>query len=73
MKFKTISYQAVKNLGNYESERLEMTVELDDLEEHEPDVAALLLRQRVNSILNSPPELGVIGKPQEDPDTDTIF
>ena len=69
MKYKTITYQAVKNLGNYESERLEMTVELDDLEEHDPAVAALLLRQRVNSILNSPPA-GVIGKPQENPDDD---
>lgn len=29
MEVKTITYQKVKNLGNYESERLEMTVEVD--------------------------------------------
>ena len=68
MKYKTITYQAVRNLGNYESERLEMTVELDGSESHHSDVAAILLRQRVNSILNSPPS-GVMGKPQEDPDS----
>lgn len=72
MKYKTITYQAVKNLGNFESERLEMTVELDEKEEHDPTVAAIKLKQRVNSILDSPPA-GVIGKPQEDPDTDRIF
>lgn len=71
MKYKTITYQAVKNLGNYESERLEMTVVLDADEEHDPAVAALLLRQRVNSILNSPPP-GVTGKPAVDPDSATL-
>lgn len=30
MNIKTITYQRVKNLGNYESERMEMTIELDD-------------------------------------------
>jgi hypothetical protein len=30
MKFKTITYQRVKNLGNYESERIELTVELSE-------------------------------------------
>jgi hypothetical protein len=30
MKFKTITYQRVKNLGNYESERLELSVELNE-------------------------------------------
>lgn len=29
MKVKTITYQRVKNLGNYESERLELTAEVD--------------------------------------------
>lgn len=67
MKYKTITYQAVKNLGNYESERLEMTVELDGSEAISPGNAALLLRQLVNNILDSPPA-GVMGKPQEDPD-----
>jgi len=30
MKIKTITVQRVKNLGNYESERLEMTAEVPD-------------------------------------------
>lgn len=30
MKYKTITYQRVKNLGNYESKRLELTAELDE-------------------------------------------
>ena len=72
MKYKTITYQAVKNLGNYESERLEMTVELDEKEEHGPSVAAIKLKQRVNSILDSPPS-GVMGKPQEANDEDFKF
>lgn len=66
MKYQTITYQAVRNLGNYESERLEMTVELEGDDAISPDGAALLLRHRVNSILDSPPA-GVTGKPSEDP------
>ena len=30
MKIKTITYQRVKNLGNYESERIELSAELND-------------------------------------------
>lgn len=72
MKYKSITYQAVKNLGNYESHRLEITIELEDNEE--PTTAALALMRRVNSILDTPPS-GLMGKPQEDPDVDidTIF
>lgn len=40
MRIKTISYQRVKNLGNYESERLEMTAEVD-----EDEVASLAVAQ----------------------------
>ena len=50
MKIKTMSYQRVKNLGNYESERLEMFAELD--EDEDPDTVAVQLRLHVNSILD---------------------
>lgn len=33
MKIRTITYQRVHNLGNYESERLEMVADLEDDEE----------------------------------------
>lgn len=65
MKYKSITYQAVKNLGNYESHRLEMTVELEDNEDH--SAAALSLMRQVNSILDAPPH-GFTGKPTEDPE-----
>ncbi len=49
MKTKTVTYQRVKNLGNYESERLEMMAEVD---EHENDLdVAQQLRARVTSAL----------------------
>lgn len=64
MKYKIITYQAVKNLGNYESHRLEMTVELEDNEDQ--SAAALSLMRQVNSILDTPPHL--TGKPTEDPE-----
>jgi small-conductance mechanosensitive channel len=41
MKFKTITYQRVKNLGNYESERLELSVELDDDEDVDKAISKL--------------------------------
>ena len=66
MKFTTITYQAVKNRGNYESERLEMTALVEDGED--PHEAALKLRRQVNVWLEEPLRLG--GKPQEDPDDD---
>lgn len=51
MKYKTITYQRVKNLGNYESERLEMTVELGD--EDNVSESAQQLRQLVNNLLET--------------------
>ncbi|MBW4535507.1 MAG: hypothetical protein KME09_16345 [Pleurocapsa minor HA4230-MV1] len=41
MKFKTITYQRVKNLGNYESERLELSVELDENDDEAVAIASL--------------------------------
>jgi hypothetical protein len=49
MKFKTITYQRVKNLGNYESERIELSVELD--EEDFVDDAIALLKAKVEQAL----------------------
>ncbi len=65
MKITTISYQAVKNLGNYESERLEATAQLEEGEN--PDDVALKLRRWVNLTLIEPVRYG---KPQEDPPED---
>ena len=56
MNVKTISYQKVKNLGNYESERLEMTIELDPGDD--ADTAAKALIAKVQHLLN----------PSDDPD-----
>jgi small-conductance mechanosensitive channel len=50
MNIKTISYQRVKNLGNYESERIEMTIELDDDENVEDAIATL--KETVKKALN---------------------
>jgi small-conductance mechanosensitive channel len=44
MKFKTITYQRVKNLGNYESERLELSVELDDDEDVNEAMAVVIAK-----------------------------
>lgn len=41
MKYKTITYQRVKNLGNYESERLELSVELDENDDVESAIARI--------------------------------
>lgn len=68
MKITTITYQVVKNLGNYESERLEMSAQLEEGED--PEEAALKLRQRVNLLLNEPPRYG---KSQEDPPDDDLL
>jgi hypothetical protein len=45
-----LSYQRVKNLGNYESERMEITVELNDDENVEIAIAAL--KDTVKKALN---------------------
>ena len=50
MEVKTITYQRVKNLGNYESERLELTVELD--ENDKPEIAIAILRNKVLDALD---------------------
>ena len=55
MKVKTVTYKRVKNLGNYQTETLEMTAEIDDWEDYTE--AAETLRTRVNRILfpDTPP------------------
>jgi len=51
VKIKTISVQRVKNLGNYQAERLEMMAELSENEN--PDIAVIALRETVKELLNS--------------------
>lgn len=49
MKYKAISYRRAKNLGNYENEVLEMSIELD---EHEsPEAAFIRLKRKVKMLL----------------------
>lgn len=67
MRIKTISYQAVKNLGNYESERLEASADVEEGED--PDDAVLKLRRWVNLTLDARPN-SLMGKPREDPPDD---
>lgn len=67
MKITKISYQAVKNLGNYESERLEAFADVEEGED--PDDAALKLRRWVNLTLDAPPSSLMAG-PREDPPDD---
>ena len=55
MEIKTITYQRVKNLGNYESERMEMTAELNASDEI--DISIQNLKDYVHSALGlSKPE-----------------
>jgi len=49
MQIKTMTYQRVKNLGNFESERLEMFAELN--EQDDPIDVADELRKMVNDLL----------------------
>lgn len=49
MKFKSASYQRVKSLRNYESEQLEMFVEIE--EGDDPDEVIAALRLKVNQLL----------------------
>lgn len=51
MKYKTITYQRVKNLGNYESKRLELTVELD--EDNNLEEAIEILKGKVEIALDN--------------------
>ncbi|WP_449420096.1 hypothetical protein [Phormidium nigroviride] len=50
MKVKTISVQRVKNLGNFQSERLEIVAELND--DEDTDMAVLTLRAKVKALLD---------------------
>jgi hypothetical protein len=54
MKTKTISYTFVKNSGNYQSKRLEWTVELEDGDD--PDRCHAELVKKVHEKLNRPDE-----------------
>lgn len=49
MKYKTITYQRVKNLGNYESERLELSAEVAE----DDDISSTIstLKEIVNKAL----------------------
>lgn len=53
MKITVLTYQAVKNTGNYESKRLEASAQLDEGED--PNVAFKLLRDWVHDKLEPPP------------------
>lgn len=65
MQIKVVSYKAVKNRGNYESEHLEMAAEVEEGEDTRDVV--LKLKQQVNTLIEEPIRYG---KPQEDPPTD---
>jgi len=43
MQIKTIAYERVKNLGNYESERVRLEIELDEADEPFKELEALRL------------------------------
>lgn len=49
MNYKTITYQRVKSLGNYESERLELTAEVTEDEDIKSAISTL--KDRVNHSL----------------------
>lgn len=55
MNIKEIRYQRVKNLGNYESVRLEMVAELN--EDDDVDLALTRLQYRVEKALNNEEEI----------------
>lgn len=59
MIIKTISYGFTKNLGNYQSERLDITVELDHDDDFDESVEAL--KQLVHT------ELGILRAPFHNP------
>jgi len=65
MRVKTITYQRVKSLGNYESERLEMTAQVD--EDEDPILAAEQLRQDVHYLLFKPAEKDLEQDPEPEP------
>lgn len=69
MKITSISYQAVKNLGNCESERLEATAIVEDGED--PVEKTKELRRFVHWQLIEPPNF--IGKKREDVPDESDF
>lgn len=52
MKFKTATYKRVKNLGNYQTETLELTIEIHENES--ADNAIKALTRKVNDHLYPP-------------------
>ena len=58
LKINTITYQRVKNLGNYETERLEVSISIDENED--PDFALKKLKFWVDK------KLSLIEKPSKD-------
>lgn len=50
MRVQAITVQKIKSLGNYQSERLEITAIIDEGED--PDAAVLTLRLKVDRLLN---------------------
>lgn len=54
MKIKIITYQRIKNLGNYQSEKLEMTAELEEGEDVQASIAKL--KNQVHLGLNIIPD-----------------
>lgn len=72
MKIRTISYRRVRNLGNYQTETVEIQGEIDDKED--PDTAFRQIKAKVFSWLgfNQPqgaPPLSVGGHPVDEPET----
>ena len=61
MKITTVTYQRVKNLGNYESKRLEISAELDDADD--VTEAITTLKQKVREGLNIPEPNDDLGEP----------
>lgn len=53
VKYKTVSYKRIKNLGNYENEALEMSVEL--LENESPELAFELIKRKIEMALGLVP------------------
>lgn len=66
MKIRTISYRRVRNLGNYQTETVEIQGEIDDKED--PDAAFRQIKAKVFSWLgfSQPQEPDVTGTPQHE-------
>ena len=55
MKIKTITYKRIHNLGNYNTEHLEMMAELDDNEDIQEKTNELILTVNEALGINKPP------------------